>query len=62
MVENIDVAEARGMSMIAGETLLGRENPYRMISRKGNPQHPSLNALLQTMGLKLVIEVRQNAA
>ena len=57
-----DVAEVRGMSKIASETMLNRENLYRMISKKGNPQLSSLNALLQTMGLKLAIEVRHNAA
>jgi probable addiction module antidote protein len=53
-----DVAEAKGMAKIAKESMLNRENLYRILSEKGNPQLSSLNALLETIGLKLAIEVR----
>lgn len=52
-----DVAEARGLSVVAQDAQLNRENLYRMLSRDGNPQLSSLNALLKSMGLRLAVEV-----
>ena len=51
-----DVAEARGLTAVAQESQLNRENLYRMLSREGNPHLSSLNALLKSMGLRLAIE------
>jgi probable addiction module antidote protein len=51
-----DVAEARGLTVVAQQSNLNRENLYRMLSREGNPQLSSLNALLKSMGLRLTIE------
>ena len=34
-----------------------RENLYRILSPRGNPQLSSLNALLHSMGLRLAVEV-----
>ena len=51
-----DVAEARGMSLVAREARLNRENMYRMLSPAGNPQMSSLNALLRSIGLWLTVE------
>lgn len=52
-----DIAEARGFSRVAQDTFLNRENLYRMLSSTGNPQLSSLNTLLQSLGLRLAIEV-----
>lgn len=52
-----DVAEARGISKLAQDAQLNRENVYRMLSKQGNPQLMSLIALLKSMGLRLSIEV-----
>jgi probable addiction module antidote protein len=52
-----DVAEARGMSQVAREARLNRENMYRMLSPTGNPQMSSLNSLLRSVGLRLTVEV-----
>jgi probable addiction module antidote protein len=52
-----DIAEARGFSQVAQDAQLNRENLYRMLSPTGNPQLSSLNALLQSMGLRLAVEV-----
>jgi probable addiction module antidote protein len=52
-----DVAEARGISQVAQEAALNRENLYRMLSPVGNPQLSSLNAVLHTLGLRLAVEV-----
>ncbi|MEI6633245.1 MAG: addiction module antidote protein [Chlamydiota bacterium] len=54
-----DVAEARGIAKVARESLLNRENIYRILSAQGNPQFTSLKALLDTLGLKLAIAVSQ---
>ncbi len=53
------VAEALGMSRLAKQANLNRENMYRMLSEKGNPQLASLNSLLQSIGLRLAVEVDQ---
>jgi probable addiction module antidote protein len=51
-----DVAAARGLARLARATSLNRENMYRILSEKGNPQLSSLKALLESLGLKLAIE------
>jgi probable addiction module antidote protein len=57
-----DVAEARGLTRLARETDLNRENMYRILSEKGNPQLSSLKALLDSLGLKLAVEPRRAVA
>jgi probable addiction module antidote protein len=52
-----DIAEARGFSNVAQDTLLNRENLYRMLSSTGNPQLSSLITLLRSLGLRLAVEV-----
>ncbi|HJX72954.1 MAG TPA: addiction module antidote protein [Candidatus Deferrimicrobiaceae bacterium] len=56
-----DVAEALGggMSKLARKTRLNRENLYRMLSEKGNPELRSLGNLLDALGFKLAIEVKK---
>ena len=51
-----DVAEARGITKISRQTKLNRENLYRMLSEKGNPQLSSLSSLLKSCGLRLSVE------
>lgn len=55
-----DVAQARGISHLAQETGLNRENLYRILSDSGNPQLSSLTSLLETMGLKLSVGVNED--
>ena len=55
-----DVAEARGLSQVARDSQLNRENLYRMLSPTGNPQLSSLNALLRSIGLRLAIQPDQS--
>ena len=57
-----DVAEARGVATVAHQAVLNRENAYRILSEKGNPQLASLMALLDVMGLRLAIEAKRPAA
>jgi len=56
-----DVADARGLTHLARETSLNRENMYRILSEKGNPQLSSLTALLDSLGLKLAVEPKRVA-
>jgi probable addiction module antidote protein len=53
-----DVAKANGMTRVARESMLNRENMYRILSEDGNPQLSSLEALLEALGLKLAIQVK----
>ena len=57
-----DVANAHGLTRLARETLLNRENMYRILSENGNPQLSSLRALLDSLGLKLAVEPKPGAA
>ncbi len=48
-------AEARGLSKVALDAGLNRENLYRILSQNGNPQLSSLIALLRGLGMRLAI-------
>ena len=56
-----DVAKARGIRQLAQDTQLSRESLYRTLSRKGNPRFSTLEAVLESLGLKLSVEVRMDA-
>lgn len=54
-----DIAEAKGgMSWLASESDLNRENLYRTLSVKGNPRFFNLLAVLDAIGLDLSITAR----
>jgi len=55
-----DVANAKGISEIARETSLNRENLYRILSSHGNPKLKSLKSVLNSVGLKLTVEVQNH--
>ena len=57
-----DVADAKGISDLAKKSGLNRENLYRILSEKGNPQLGSLSVLLESMGLRLAVEVKKSKA
>lgn len=50
------VARAQGMAEIARETGRSREQLYRTLSEKGNPQLDTLMGVLKAMGLRLSIQ------
>lgn len=55
-----NVADARGgISKLAESTLLNRENLYRMLSDKGNPEFYSLYTLLNALGFRLAVEAKE---
>jgi len=54
-----DVAEAQGgMRKLSQQTQLNRENLYRMLSKSGNPSLSSLGPILNSLGLRLAVEVK----
>ncbi|MEI8346797.1 MAG: addiction module antidote protein [Pseudomonadota bacterium] len=56
-----DIAEARGIGMtqLAQDTNLNRENLYRVLSKQGNPELGSLYVILDALGLKLSVELKE---
>jgi probable addiction module antidote protein len=57
-----DVADAwGGMKKLSTKAKLNRESLYRTLSKKGNPELVSLTAMLESMGLRLAVEVREPA-
>ncbi len=56
-----DVAKARGIRRLAQDTRLSRDSLYRTLSRRGNPRFSTLEAVLESLGLKLSVEVRMDA-
>jgi probable addiction module antidote protein len=52
-----DVANAKGITEIARDTKLNRENLYRILSTQGNPKLKSLSSVLHSVGLRLSVEV-----
>jgi probable addiction module antidote protein len=57
-----DVADAwGGMKKLSTKAKLNRESLYRTLSKKGNPELASLTAMLESMGLRLAVEVREPA-
>jgi probable addiction module antidote protein len=54
-----DVAEARGISYVARQSKLNRENLYRILSNKGNPKLESLRSVLGSIGLKLAVAAEE---
>ena len=55
-----DVAKARGIRRLAQDTRLSRESLYRTLSRRGNPRFSTLEAVLESLGLKLSVDVRMD--
>ena len=50
------VARARGMTQVAKDAGLSRENLYRALSAKGNPELATLMQVLATLGFRLTVE------
>ena len=56
-----NVAEAfGGLLRVSKRARLNRENLYRMLSKRGNPEISSLEAVLEAVGLRLAVEVRKD--
>jgi len=50
-----DVAKAKGMSAIAEDTKLNRQNLYKSLSKNGNPSFNTINKVMKACGLKLQV-------
>lgn len=59
-----DVTEAQGgISALAERTKLNRQNLYKALSSKGDPQFRTVGTILHGLGFKLSVEqVRENRA
>ena len=58
-----NVAEANGgMRRLAEKTKLSRENLYRTLSEKGNPELSSLDQIIHALGLVLRVEPQRKHA
>ncbi len=54
-----NVAEAHGgLKMLSRKAHLNRENLYRMLSLKGNPEIASLEAVLEALGLQFIVQFK----
>jgi probable addiction module antidote protein len=51
------VARAKGMTQIAGQTGLSREQLYRSFSAKGNPTLKTTLAVMDALGVKLTTKI-----
>jgi len=57
-----NIAEAQGgIPAIAEKAHLNRENLYRILSKRGNPEIKSLLSLLHAMGLELTVKAQKQA-
>jgi probable addiction module antidote protein len=55
-----DVARARGgVAKLAEVTELNREHLYRMLSENGNPELRSLEVLLDALGFRLAVKLKE---
>ena len=55
------VARARGMTQFAKDAGLSRENLYRALSPKGNPELATLVQVLATLGFRLSVTPIEHA-
>src|SRR5215472_10363161 len=48
-----DIARAKGMTKVARKAGLGRESPYKALSRDGNPELATVLRVLSAVGVRL---------
>lgn len=57
-----DVARARGMSQVAKEAGLSRENLYRALGEGGNPEFGTILKVIRAIGYDLTVVPHDRAA
>jgi probable addiction module antidote protein len=57
-----DIARAKGMSQIARDAGLGRENLYKALSAEGNPEFATIMKVIAALGLQLHASPSSTAA
>ena len=50
-----------GIGKLSKKSKLNRENLYRMLSEKGNPEITSLETVLEAVGLKIAVKVNDRS-
>lgn len=55
-LKNVLEAQGGDMSAVAEEARLSRQNLYKVLSEKGNPQLNSLRSILHALGYELAIQ------
>jgi probable addiction module antidote protein len=56
------VVKAKGVQQIAIKTKLNRESLYKLLSVDGNPTLSSLHSILDSLGLRLSVELKKKSA
>jgi probable addiction module antidote protein len=51
-----DIAETKGMAVLAKQTHLNRQSLYKSLSEEGNPSFGTICAILKMMGLQIGIK------
>lgn len=57
-----DIAKARGMSQLAKETGLSRENLYRSLSGQGRPEFSTILKVSRALGFNIVPQKKMGPA
>lgn len=52
-----DIARAKGMTLIARDTGLGRESLYKALSPTGNPEFATILKVVRALGLQFYVQV-----
>lgn len=55
-----DIARAKGIGMISKKTGLSRQNLYKSLSKKGNPEISTIFKIVSALGLRLVVAPANN--
>lgn len=55
-----DIARAKGMTEIARQTGLGRQNLYKALAPDGHPEFSTVMKVIQSLGLRLTVTVEPN--
>jgi probable addiction module antidote protein len=55
-LKNVLEAQGKGVTSVAHEAHLSRQNIYKALSRRGNPQLHSLRSMLHVLGYELAIQ------
>lgn len=57
-----DIAKVRGMSQLARETGLSRENLYRSLSGEGRPEFATILKVSRALGFSMALCISENMA
>ncbi|MBO6570727.1 MAG: putative addiction module antidote protein [Kordiimonadaceae bacterium] len=50
------IARAKGMTLVAKETELGRESLYKALSKQGNPEFATIIKVMTSLGMRLTAQ------